>query len=208
MNIVRNKLFVFGGLIQKLVPCPDVFQVLDLENLSWCKPRCKGDPIPSPRESASSVTLVGGILVYYGGSDGTQRLNDLHVFRSSDLSWRAVSVPGLGPGRSMHTAIACGSKMLVFGGWVTNSSPAPIVPCVCTNELLYIDCGLQLHFPPLANCSLFPRYMLDSFKVLPIPSTVEIPSPRAGHAATVVCYLLTNLWGKKAGKFEKSNSLG
>ena len=43
----------------------------------WSEPAIKGSP-PTPRDS-HSCTVVGDNLFVFGGTDGTNMLNDLHI---------------------------------------------------------------------------------------------------------------------------------
>jgi len=142
MNIVDDKLFLFGGMTMRHTLSPD-FLFLDLDARSWMRPKARGEG-PSPRESASSV-IIGTKIVYFGGMDG-KRLGDLYTFDTSDLTWSKVEIPAPSSQleRSLHTAVAVKSTMFVFGGW-TNASPSNQskfgAPWVCSNDGFSLNMG-------------------------------------------------------------------
>ncbi|KAG0494103.1 hypothetical protein HPP92_005097 [Vanilla planifolia] len=92
--------------------------VLDLRTKEWSKPICKGIP-PTPRES-HTTTLVGeDKLVVFGGSGEGEAnyLNDVHVLDLKTMTWSSPELKGDPPApRDSHTAVAIGSKLLIYGG--------------------------------------------------------------------------------------------
>ncbi|PIA63125.1 hypothetical protein AQUCO_00200865v1 [Aquilegia coerulea] len=75
----------------------------------------KGTP-PSPRDS-HSCTTVGNNLFVFGGTDGRDPLNDLHILDTSTNTWISPSLRGEVPEtREGHSAALVGKRLFVFGG--------------------------------------------------------------------------------------------
>lgn len=64
------------------------------------------------------MTAVKTKLLVFGGGDGNQYLNDLHILDTETMAWSQAYVAGTSPAaRSRHsTCLIGGSKLLVFGG--------------------------------------------------------------------------------------------
>jgi len=126
---VGKKLVVFGGGDGPAY-YNDVY-VLDTVNLRWSKPRILGDKVPSKRRAHTACLYKNGIYVF-GGGDGVRALNDIWRLDVSDMtkmSWKLISAPSSGDGRSpvtgkdlrpkargYHTANMVGSKLIIYGG--------------------------------------------------------------------------------------------
>ncbi|KAJ6875248.1 rhomboid protein 1 [Populus alba x Populus x berolinensis] len=59
--------------------------VFDTVNQTWCQPVLNGTP-PVPRDS-HTCTTVGDNLYVFGGTDGKNPLNDLHILDTSSHTW-------------------------------------------------------------------------------------------------------------------------
>jgi hypothetical protein len=76
-----------------------------------------------PCATASDVLPLGAgrRLLVFGGSNGDNRLSDLHLLELETLTWYVPSVCGSKPGpHSVHTACAVGedgARVVVFGGF-------------------------------------------------------------------------------------------
>nr|KAJ3423240.1 Host cell factor 2 [Polyrhizophydium stewartii] len=119
-------IYVHGGLAGSHMPLSE-FNVFNLVHQRWysCEPR--GTP-PVGRESHSAVYWPGSEtasrrIVFYGGFSGVkedefQRLDDVVYYNIDTHTWSRPHVRGfVPPGRSLHSSIVLGSKMIVFGGW-------------------------------------------------------------------------------------------
>jgi hypothetical protein len=77
--------------------------------------------LPPARAGHSTVAVKWGqnqefALVVFGGYDGAEVRNDLHVFTNG--RWVARGMLGnVPPPRAMHAACMLGDHMIVFGGW-------------------------------------------------------------------------------------------
>ncbi|RDX97553.1 Acyl-CoA-binding domain-containing protein 4 [Mucuna pruriens] len=137
-------------------------KVFDLQTATWSTLQTFGKA-PASR-GGQSVTLVGRILVIFGGQDAKRNLlNDLHILDLETMTWDEIDAVGVPPSpRSDHTAAVHVERyLLIFGG----GSHA-----TCYNDLHVLD--LQT-VRPLMEWSC--------------PTQLgEIPTPRAGHAGVTV----------------------
>ena len=122
---VGNKLFVFGGESQE-GRLSDL-HIFDTDSLSWSTPQVKGKA-PSPRSGHSAVVLNDGRhIVFFGGWNGENHLNDLSILDMEEMAWlRSGSdylVKNEGPSfRSGHSSILLhngdrNNQIMIFGGW-------------------------------------------------------------------------------------------
>eukprot|EP01116_Phalansterium_solitarium_P017788 TRINITY_DN4474_c0_g1_i1.p1 TRINITY_DN4474_c0_g1~~TRINITY_DN4474_c0_g1_i1.p1 ORF type:complete len:348 (-),score=91.09 TRINITY_DN4474_c0_g1_i1:466-1509(-) len=112
-----GKLFVFGGWngSRMLNDLHVVHCTPDPVTLTWSKPVTNG-PVPEIR-AGHTVTAVGAKLFVFGGGDGSQYLNDLHILDTETMVWSQAYVAGTSPGaRSRHTCTLVGNRLFVFGG--------------------------------------------------------------------------------------------
>lgn len=56
-------------------------------------------------------------MIVFGGYDGHQRLNDLHVFNFSSHRWALVAASNPPSARDRHSAVIHENKFVVFGGF-------------------------------------------------------------------------------------------
>ncbi|CAG9318074.1 unnamed protein product [Blepharisma stoltei] len=71
---------------------------------------------PDARES-HSLCVLGGLFYLFGGTDGTNYLNDLWVYNPEGKSWESINSEGATPtSRSGHAADSEGNIMVIFGG--------------------------------------------------------------------------------------------
>lgn len=72
---------------------------------------------PSPRDRHVAVVWGSGFYIF-GGFDGTQRVNDLHVFDMETNVWARVVSSGNAPTpRHSHAAVVHRDSLYVFGGY-------------------------------------------------------------------------------------------
>ncbi|KAH7665197.1 Galactose oxidase/kelch beta-propeller-containing protein [Dioscorea alata] len=165
LNSVKNGrfIYVFGGFYgPEKCHSNDVF-VFDTVKKTWSKPMVKGIP-PSPRDS-HSCTTVGNKLFVYGGTDGTNPLDDLHILDTSINTWipSPADLQVSGPdAREGHSAALVGKRLFIFGG------------CGKSNNIS----GGQVHYNDL--------YILDTEKLKweCAMTTGHPPSPRDSHTCS------------------------
>ncbi|ODM89403.1 Host cell factor 1 [Orchesella cincta] len=127
-TVVDGRFYLFGGLTDKTyseelnepVLLGDLF-VLQLRDKEWCwdVPTTEGY-LPYPRISHSAVAYkdTSSKLIIYGGSMGTERLGDVHIFEVDSGTWIQPDLSGRFPKpRSCHSATLIGTRMYVFGGY-------------------------------------------------------------------------------------------
>ncbi|KAL0375836.1 UNVERIFIED_CONTAM: Rho GTPase-activating protein gacHH [Sesamum calycinum] len=84
--------------------------------MTWSILKTSG-PGPGPRDSHSAV-LVGHRMIVFGGTNGSKKVNDLHVLDLVSQEWMRPECSGNPPSaRESHTANVVGDeKLVVFGG--------------------------------------------------------------------------------------------
>eukprot|EP00027_Filamoeba_sp_ATCC50430_P003209 CAMPEP_0168555454 /NCGR_PEP_ID=MMETSP0413-20121227/8345_1 /TAXON_ID=136452 /ORGANISM="Filamoeba nolandi, Strain NC-AS-23-1" /LENGTH=463 /DNA_ID=CAMNT_0008586309 /DNA_START=416 /DNA_END=1805 /DNA_ORIENTATION=+ len=139
-TLIGSRLFVFGGGDETRV-YNDLY-ILDTDTMSWSRPDVKGTG-PSARWGHTTTSIDDGKLLVFGGHDGTQMLNDIHVLDIQTMSWTQIQPKPLeeepakadnnnnnsspkappthpyqfGPTpRAGHTATLVENKLLLFGG--------------------------------------------------------------------------------------------
>lgn len=72
---------------------------------------------PGPRDSHSAV-LVGETMIVFGGTNGSTKVNDLHILDLRTKEWSKPDPRGLPPSpRESHTATLIGNdRIVIFGG--------------------------------------------------------------------------------------------
>lgn len=72
---------------------------------------------PGPRDSHSAV-LVGPKMIVFGGTNGSKKVNDLHILDLQPREWARPNCKGVPPSpRESHTATLVGEdKLVIFGG--------------------------------------------------------------------------------------------
>ena len=115
-----DSIVLFGGTDQN----SRLNDVHVYKNQVWNKLEPRGHK-PSPRSGATATFAVspdGADCVYvFGGHDGRNGayFNDLHVYDMKNNAWKEiVAVTGSPPpGRTDHTCVLFGRRLLVFGGF-------------------------------------------------------------------------------------------
>ena len=133
-SLVGQKAIIFGGLandsseprvnIARYLNDLHTLDVKEATTLQWEQPALANDIVPHARESHSCVTLggqggaAGGKMIVFGGMCG-YRLGDLWILDVDNMVWSQPEVTGQPPRpRSLHSAVMCRNKMIVYGGWV------------------------------------------------------------------------------------------
>ena len=94
------------------------------------------ESIPPTARVSSSSCLVGSKIYFFGGYDGHNWLNDLHVLDAENLRWQHPKIFGELPHpRCRHTANLVYGKMLVFGGNDVDTS---------YNDLYFLPINVQV----------------------------------------------------------------
>ncbi|XP_060206529.1 uncharacterized protein LOC132634270 isoform X3 [Lycium barbarum] len=106
-------LYVFGGYGIDNRHTNKV-HVFDTVNRIWSEPVMMGT-LPSPRDSHSCTTL-GKYLIVFGGTNGREPLNDLHILDTSLNAWISPSLRGGPTPREGHSATLIGERLFIFGG--------------------------------------------------------------------------------------------
>ncbi|KAF7728240.1 hypothetical protein EC973_006521 [Apophysomyces ossiformis] len=121
-NLIGEYLYVFGGCDIKT--CFNTLYILDMDTLTWSKPRTSGQ-VPPPCRAHSSTVVEGkntnGRPTYYlyvfGGGDGPNYFNDLYVLNRDTMVWSKPNTEGTPPSpRRAHTTCLWNNKIIVFGG--------------------------------------------------------------------------------------------
>lgn len=82
-----KRIYIFGGEPDQFRQLNDII-CLDTSNLTWIKPPVSGDE-PSARVSTTGC-LIDSKIYYFGGYDGFQWMNDVHVFDIENNRWDKV----------------------------------------------------------------------------------------------------------------------
>ena len=144
----------------------------DVSRGEWSRLRVTGD-LPLERAYHTAVATSRGVLIY-GGWRGSQFLSDAYLLTAADgtgsYTWRKQAFVGSGPGgRAYHTAsLVGGTKMFVFGGWLTSFLSDVALLDTTTWQWSTVECK-------------GPR-----------------PEPRAAHSATVVDHRIVVFGGESA----------
>ncbi|KAG0741903.1 hypothetical protein G6F57_006171 [Rhizopus arrhizus] len=121
-NLIGENLYVFGGCDMKA--CFNTLYVLDMDTLTWTKPRTTGQvPPPCRAHSCTTVERVLGpgkrsySLYVFGGGDGPNYFNDLYILNVDTLTWTKPKTVGEPPSpRRAHTTCLWNQKIIVIGG--------------------------------------------------------------------------------------------
>lgn len=89
---------------------------LDLETMTWSTLATTGQK-PGTRDSHSTV-LVGQKMVVFGGTNGSKKVNDIHMLDLKIKEWSMPRCFGIPPSpRESHTVTVVGEdRLVVFGG--------------------------------------------------------------------------------------------
>ncbi|PKI85561.1 Kel2p [Malassezia vespertilionis] len=112
--VYRNRLYIFGGTDSNF-HYNDTW-CFDLVTYTWTELKCVGY-IPAPREGHAAC-MVDDIMYVFGGRgvDGND-LGDLASFKITSHRWFMFAHMGPAPfGRSGHTMVTTGNRILVVGG--------------------------------------------------------------------------------------------
>ncbi|KAH9327561.1 hypothetical protein KI387_007739, partial [Taxus chinensis] len=127
-----------------------IVRAFDTETHMWSVLKTYGKA-PLAR-GGQSVTLVGTLLVMFGGEDSRRRLlNDLNILDLESMTWDAIEAVGMPPApRSDHTAaVHVDRYLLIFGGGSHSS---------CFSDLYVLDLQtMEWSHPQQPDDFLIPR---------------------------------------------------
>ncbi|KAJ1730274.1 hypothetical protein LPJ61_003102, partial [Coemansia biformis] len=132
-----------------------------------------GGSIPEPREG-HTATFIGRTMFVFGGELDSRACDDnLYAYNMANSTWYRVPMQGEPLlGRKGHTAVAVGSKMLVFGGTADGHF---------LNDLVSFDVR--------AASKQGPRWNFDGAgsrsSQVSMRREEVVPAPRAGHSCSV-----------------------
>ncbi|CEP15005.1 hypothetical protein [Parasitella parasitica] len=121
-NLIGEYLYVFGGCDMKT--CFNTLYILDMDTLTWSKPRTFGQ-LPPPCRAHSCTTVERDLgagknsysLYMFGGGDGPNYFNDLYVLNIDTLTWTKPKTEGEAPSpRRAHTTCIWNQKIIIVGG--------------------------------------------------------------------------------------------
>jgi N-acetylneuraminic acid mutarotase len=140
---------------------------LDCSSFTWNQIQSNG-AIPQARANHCSAVLVETReLVIFGGWNGRERLNDVHILNVDTLTWTKPDISGELPHpRAGMTLTACRDRLFLFGGSGTSSK--------CFNDLQILD-RKELRWLDVNK---------DSASSITIIG--RGPGRRAGHSSTAV----------------------
>jgi len=114
--LAGQRIIIFGGRGDKGVAFRDL-HALDPMTMTWYQgPQGGGGPLARYNHSA---TLVGGSKMFvFGGWNGHQYFNDLHVLDLEMMAWQRCATSGPEPSqRQGHAAILIGTNLVIHGGF-------------------------------------------------------------------------------------------
>ena len=139
----RGEVYVFrGGNGREYL---NDLHALDVETYSWRKVRTRGTP-PQRRANHSSALLDDGVaggrseLFVFGGWNGSERLNDVHVLDVETSTWSTPRILGVKPHpRAGMTLTALRGRLFLFGGSGTSSKCFDDLQVLDREEMAWLD---------------------------------------------------------------------
>ncbi|KAL7551545.1 hypothetical protein ACHAWF_014792, partial [Thalassiosira exigua] len=115
---------------------------LDVENYAWRAVRTHGTA-PQQRANHSSALLdwdSASELFIFGGWNGSERLNDVHVLDTATSTWSTPKVMGVKPHpRAGMTLTALRGRLYLFGGSGTSSKCFDDLQVLDRKEMAWLD---------------------------------------------------------------------
>jgi N-acetylneuraminic acid mutarotase len=110
----EGSFYVFGGCDARY--CFRDLYIFDADTMYWSNPETTGD-VPTPRRAHSCTLVEGRYLYVFGGGDGPNYFNDLHILNTDTLTWTSPKQQGDVPGpRRAHTTCLFNRYLYLFGG--------------------------------------------------------------------------------------------
>lgn len=172
-DLIRNKLYVFGGWNGK--KALNDLHILDVDLMTW-EEQSPGGTSPSTRNNHISVVVARTKIFVHGGHDGGKWLNDLHILDTERLCWVTPNVAGeCPPARACHSlthvSTDFGRRLVMFGGYDG---------CRCFNDVDVLD--------------------LDTMTWRQPTVTGSVPQSRNAHTMTAVAEKLYLFGGHSGNK--------
>ena len=126
----RNEIYVFrGGNGREYL---NDLHALDARTYEWRRVQTRGETPQQRANHSSAVLEETGELFIFGGWNGKERLNDIHVLDTSTSTWSRPDVGGDLPyPRAGMTLTALRGRLYLFGGSGTSSK--------CFQDLQILD---------------------------------------------------------------------
>jgi serine/threonine protein kinase len=155
-----NKILMYGGVSSTAIYFDDTY-IFDFntttEKGEWTNITTDG---PAARVYHAMASMGNGRVVMYGGSDGHTAFNDAHVFgfygqNSTQHSWTPLSVQAT-DSRAGHAMAAIGSRILLFGGFVSTKNGLSSASPAVQNDAwtMTIGCPPGMYGSKCSNCNL------------------------------------------------------
>jgi len=116
---IGNKMYIFGGLLQKKLVDVNDFYVLDTDSLVWTKIEPADHISPEPRCGHNMVAIGKKLYVFGGGSGKSwqEKYNELWIFDPATNKWTKPSFSGdFVDASTFASCWAFGRFFFVFGG--------------------------------------------------------------------------------------------
>lgn len=171
----------------------------NVDTMHWRLVNTCGAPPEQRADHASAYISQSKELYIFGGWNGRERLNDLHILNIDTLTWSQPKTGGVAPQpRAGMTLTAVRDKLFVFGGNGTQSTVCNDVHLFDRSKMMFVE---VVHAQSKVNCNEYQLsvYKNDytSFNNMTNPNCIDSfvprvtlhgtsPGRRAGHTATSV----------------------
>jgi N-acetylneuraminic acid mutarotase len=121
---VEGKVVLFGGTDSSAY-FNDTY-VYDYPTNAWTKVTAAGEVPPLRAGARMEYDPTSGVVVLFGGWDGTAYYNDTWTFATATSTWTALNITGGPSARDSHSLIydAASNKLILFGGFVGGTDVA------------------------------------------------------------------------------------
>ena len=155
----------------------------------------EGSGSPSARFGHSASFIEGNKIFVFGGWNGDNFFNDVHVLHMETMSWTKPDINGPSPCPWFyHCAVIIKSAILIHGGYYFN------------NDYFYEKTKFGTR---LKDCYLNDMRLLDTEKMTWIRFSVSgtPPKPRLGHTINISgsSLLMFGGWSYESGLWKKNN---
>jgi len=153
----------------------------------------EGSGSPSARFGHSSSFIEGNKIFVFGGWNGENFFNDVHVLHLETMSWTKPDIGGSAPlSRFYHCAVIIQKAILIHGGYFFE------------DDYFYEKTKFGTK---LKNCYLNDMRLLDTEKMIWIRFSVSgtPPKPRLGHSINISgkSLIMFGGWSYESGLREK-----
>lgn len=157
-----NEVFVFrGGNGREYL---NDLHALHVNTYEWRKVEATGEAPQQRANHSSAVINETGELFIFGGWNGKERLNDIHILDTKTSVWSRPIVGGVLPHpRAGMTLTALRDRLYLFGGSGTSSKCFHDLQILDTKEMVWLDvtpedevpihhCQRRSHYNPMDSC--------------------------------------------------------